>query len=143
MPIINFLDRKSLLSWLEVRKMVLEVGARFQTRIQYYSSFHLVLFLVMAGFLFATASGLGLSFSVLNIEQWVSFSILFVYLGTFVFMFLMPNAYLNQEMEWQIKRLLKVKTVYQRIIRDDGMLKANPITINNRIQQLALMLLRH
>ena len=97
----------------------------------------------MAGFLFATASGLGLSFSVLNIEQWVSFSILFVYLGTFVFMFLMPNAYLNQEMEWQIKRLLKVKTVYQRIIRDDGMLKANPITINNRIQQLALMLLRH
>ena len=143
MPIINFLDRKSLLSWLEVRKMVLEVGARFQTRIQYYSSFHLVLFLVMAGFLFATASGLGLSFSVFNIEQWVSFSILFVYLGTFVFMFLMPNAYLNQEMEWQIKRLLKVKTVYQRIIRDDGMLKANPITINNRIQQLALMLLRH
>ena len=95
MPIINFLDRKSLLSWLEVRKMVLEVGARFQTRIQYYSSFHLVLFLVMAGFLFATASGLGLSFSVFNIEQWVSFSILFVYLGTFVFMFLMPNAYLN------------------------------------------------
>ena len=87
----------------------------------------------MAGFLFATASGLGLSFSVLTIEQWVSFSILFVYLGTFVFMFLMPNAYLNQEMEWQIKRLLKVKTVYQRIIRDDGMLKANPITINNRI----------
>ena len=87
----------------------------------------------MAGFLFATASGLGLSFSVFTIEQWVSFSILFVYLGTFVFMFLMPNAYLNQEMEWQIKRLLKVKTVYQRIIRDDGMLKANPITINNRI----------
>ena len=97
----------------------------------------------MAIFLFATASGLGLSFNVLTVEQWISFGILFVYLGIFVFMFLMPNAYLNQEMEWQIKRLLKVKTVYQRIIRDEGMLKANPITINNRIQQLALMLLRH
>ena len=57
-----------------------------------------------------------------------------MYLGVFVFMILMPNAYLNQEMEWQIKRLLKIKQVYQRIIRDDGMLKANPITINNRIQ---------
>ena len=29
MPIINFLDRKSILSWLEVRKMILETGARF------------------------------------------------------------------------------------------------------------------
>ena len=29
MPIINFLDRKSILTWLEVRKMVLETGARF------------------------------------------------------------------------------------------------------------------
>ena len=33
MPIINFLDRKSIISWLEARKMILETGARFQTRI--------------------------------------------------------------------------------------------------------------
>ena len=87
----------------------------------------------MALFLFAVGSGLGVSYSVFSIEQWVSFGGLFSYLCVLVFMFLMPNAYLNQEMEWQIKRLLKIKTVYQRIIRDDGMLKTNPITINNRI----------
>ena len=68
MPIINFLDRKSILTWLEVRKMILETGARFQTRIQYYASFHLIVFFVMAGFIFAVFSGLGLSFSVFTIE---------------------------------------------------------------------------
>ena len=95
MPIINFLDRKSILTWLEVRKMILETGARFQTRIQYYASFHLIFFLMMALFLFAVGSGLGLSYSVFSIEQWVSFGGLFLYLCVLVFMFLMPNAYLN------------------------------------------------
>lgn len=68
MPVFNFLDKKSILTWLEVRKMILETGARFQTRIQYYASFHLVIFLVMAGFIFAAASGLGVSFTVFTIE---------------------------------------------------------------------------
>ena len=95
MPIINFLDRESILTWLEVRKMVLETGARFQTRIQYYASFHLIIFIVMALFIFAAASGLGVSFTIFTIEQWVSFAIIFTYLMIFVFMFLMPNAYLN------------------------------------------------
>ena len=49
----------------------------------------------MALFIFAAASGLGVSFTVFNVEQWVSFAIIFTYLMTFVFMFLMPNAYLN------------------------------------------------
>ena len=51
--------------------------------------------MVMALFLFAAASGLGVSFTVFSVEQWVSFGILFTYLSVFVFMFLMPNAYLN------------------------------------------------
>ena len=29
MPTINFLDRESLLSWLEARKLILETGSRF------------------------------------------------------------------------------------------------------------------
>ena len=29
MPIFNFLDRKTILTWLETRKMILETGARF------------------------------------------------------------------------------------------------------------------
>ena len=33
LPTINFFDTESLLSWLEARKLVLEIGNRFQIRI--------------------------------------------------------------------------------------------------------------
>ena len=33
MPVINFLDKESLLSWLEARRLVLDIGGRFQMRI--------------------------------------------------------------------------------------------------------------
>ena len=29
MPVLNFMDRKSLLTWLETRKLILETGSRF------------------------------------------------------------------------------------------------------------------
>ena len=59
---------------------------------------------------------------------------MYAYLTIFVIMILLPNAYLNKEMMWQIKRLLKIKQVYQRLIRDDNLLRANPVTIKSRIQ---------
>lgn len=33
MPTVNFMDRQSLLTWLEARKVALEVGARYQRRV--------------------------------------------------------------------------------------------------------------
>ena len=33
LPTINFLDTQSLLSWLEARKITLELGSRFELRI--------------------------------------------------------------------------------------------------------------
>ena len=132
MPVINFLDIESLLSWLEARRLVLETGARFQVRIQYYTSYYLAIFIVMTIFFFAVASGLGLSFSILTVPQWVCFSCFYLFFVVFIFMILTPNAYLNKEMHWQIKRLLKIKQVYQRIIRDDKVLKTNPVQILNR-----------
>ena len=57
-------------------------------------------------------------------------------------MILLPNSYLNKEMQLQIKKLLKIREVYQRILRDDEFIKANPVNIPNRIQQLGLKQLR-
>jgi len=33
MPTVNFMDKQSLLTWLEARKVALEVGPRYQNRI--------------------------------------------------------------------------------------------------------------
>ena len=57
-------------------------------------------------------------------------------------MILFPNSFLNEEMMLQIKKLLKIREVYQRLLRDDEFLKANPVNIPNRIQQLGLKQLR-
>ena len=106
------MDKESLLSWLEARRLVLEIGGRFQVRIQYYSSYFLIIFIVMTIFIFMAASGLGIDMSYLTIPQWACFGGMYAYLTIFVIMILLPNAYLNKEMMWQIKRLLKIKQVY-------------------------------
>ena len=61
------MDKESLLSWLEARRLVLEIGGRFQVRIQYYSSYFLIIFIVMTIFIFMAASGLGIDMSYLTI----------------------------------------------------------------------------
>ena len=67
MPVINFLDKESLLSWLEGRRLVLDIGARFQVRIQYYSSYFMVIFIAMTVYFFMVATGLGLDYDALTI----------------------------------------------------------------------------
>ena len=67
MPIINYLDRKSIISWLETRKMILEIGSRFQTRIQYFVSYHIVIFALMALVIFLAGGGI-IDFKILTIE---------------------------------------------------------------------------
>ena len=43
MPTLNFMDKKSLMTWLEARKLVLTTGSRFQIRIQYYVTYYIML----------------------------------------------------------------------------------------------------
>ena len=100
LPIINFMDKESLLSWLEARRLVLEIGGRFQVRIQYYSSYFLIIFIMMTVFIFMAASGLGIDMSYLTIPKWALFGTMYAYLTVFVIMILLPNAYLNKEMMW-------------------------------------------
>ena len=67
MPVINFLDKESLLSWLEGRRLVLDIGARFQVRIQYYSSYFMVIFIAMTVYFFMVATGLGLDYDAFTV----------------------------------------------------------------------------
>ena len=43
MPTLNFMDKKSLMTWLEARKLVLITGSRFQIRIQLYVSYFIIM----------------------------------------------------------------------------------------------------
>ena len=56
---------------------------------------------------------------------------------------LLPTSYVNMQTQYQMKRLIHLKEVYQRIIRDPSILRANPITLDTKIQRLSVKLLRH
>lgn len=72
----------------------------------------------------------------------MSFVIWTLILLVLVLMVLLPNSYLNEEMMWQIKRMTRLREVYQRLVRDPQILKDNPVRIQNRIQQLGVKMLR-
>ena len=63
-------------------------------------------------------------------------------LGTLVMMSLIPTSYLNEEMMWQIKRLTRIRETYNHIVRDDQLIRANPASVQNRIQRIGLTMLR-
>jgi len=71
----------------------------------------------MLVFAFTVFSGF-VSFYTLSEEQWASFTLWTLILLTLVMMVLLPNSYLNEEMMWQIKRMTRLREIYQRLVRD-------------------------
>ena len=53
LPTINFLDPRSLLTWLEARKIILEMGIRFQKRVHIYVTYWIMITAVLLSLLFA------------------------------------------------------------------------------------------
>jgi hypothetical protein len=56
LPVFNLVDPESIVTWIELRHLILEAGSRFQIRIQIYSAFFIII--IWYGldlFLFATA----------------------------------------------------------------------------------------
>lgn len=111
MPSLNFMDTKSLLTWLEARKLVLETGNRFQIRIQYHVSYFLLVVSAQLALIFAVL-GTFIPSDILTMEQWISFTITAAFLFIFAMMILLPTSYLNTEVRWQMKRLTRIREVY-------------------------------
>ena len=105
LPTLNFVDRQSLVTWLEARRLVLDTGKRFTTRIHYYVTYYLLICACMLLFIFAIVTTL-IHHENLNLAQWVSFGLSTTVLTISMLLVLVPTSYLNTEMEHQIKRLI-------------------------------------
>lgn len=110
-PTLNFMDTQSLLTWLETRKMILEMGERFQTRIQLYISYFMSLCALLLTFVFAVLSG-AVSKDALSTEQWISFSVYSGVLFVTLLCIMLPTSYLNKEIFVQMRFLTKRREVY-------------------------------
>ena len=140
-PTIDFLDQKTLQSWLEGRKLIFRLGERFFLRLQYYTSFFIITSIASQIFGFCVLANL-VSTDIMSTAGWISFTCNIVPLNIIVLIILIPSAYINEEIRSQVKSLMRVREVYQRIVRDEVMFKDNPTYITNTIQQLAIRKLR-
>lgn len=130
LPTLNFIDPKTMTAWLEARKLVLDIGSRFIVRIQYYMSTYFAI--AGLGTLFVIGYILKYIQIEISLEVWICLGTILVVLDVYVLLVLWPYSYVNEQTAYQIKRLVFLKGIMQRIIRDDDMLVSNV----NRIRQL-------
>ena len=95
LPTINFLDPRSLLTWLEARKVVLELGARFQKRVHIYTTYWLVITASLLFLLFAVINGY-VDHTILSTQQWIVIGIHATFLTIVCTAILLPTSYVNK-----------------------------------------------
>ena len=111
MPTINSLDTQSLLSWLKARRLILELGSRFSTRVQMYVSYYILVDAILLILIFAVGSGL-IESQILSVKAWIFIAIHAILLTTCLLLILLPSSYVNMQTKYQMKRLIFLKEVY-------------------------------
>ena len=94
LPVINFLDTQSLLSWLAARKIILDMGNRFDLRIQFYVSYFMLIDSIMVVLLFAFGSGF-ISGNIMSTKAWIVIAIFAAYLTIYLMAIMLPSSYIN------------------------------------------------
>ena len=82
------------------------------------------------------------SAEIMSTPAWISFICYTIPLNIIVLVVITPSAYLNDEISTQTKTLMKVREVYQRLVRDNDILRDSPNVIDSRIHQIAIRKLR-
>ena len=132
LPVINFLESKSLLSWLAARKIMLDMGFRFELRVQAFISFYIIADAIMLLLLFALGSGFT-SGDFMSTKAWIILAVHASILTTLLLIVMLPSSYINKQTQFQMKRLIFLKEVYQWIVRDKNILQQNPKRLDTKI----------
>ena len=82
--------------------------------------------------LFALASGF-IDGSIMTTKAWIVLAVHASLLTPILLGILLPSSYVNQQTNYQIKRLIFLKEVYQWIVRDQSIVKQNPKRLNTRV----------
>ena len=123
LPTLNFIDPKTMTAWMEARKMVLNIGARFIIRIQFYLGVYLAI--AGIGSIFILLVLVGYIKVKLTLVQWICLSTVIGILDIYCLAIMFPYSYINEQSRWQLKRLLFLKSILQRITHDETLLGSN------------------
>ena len=137
LPVINIVDPTSIMTWMEIRRLVIHTGSRFQIRIQIYTSMYIALMFILDVILFGAAS-LVISLDTFHPITWMYIITYAVVFTSYMLGIMYPLAYINEQTRHQIRQLIQFKEVIQRVVRDKRLLYCHPLQIDNRIQQVAI-----
>eukprot|EP00347_Sterkiella_histriomuscorum_P012297 403369129 len=112
-PLINYFDPETLLSWMDMRQIMLDIGKRFTIRIEYYIKVYLIFYA------FATLFYLLWFFEVFQIEL----SATMVAMGTFeilnhlimLYLIFYNGAMLNDIQSQQLLRICELRNIMERL----------------------------
>ena len=138
LPTINFICPKSMTTWFEARSLVLDVGRRFAVRIQYYMAAYL--FFVGLGILFSFACAAGyINWKYLKPVQWICFSLTLFVFASYCLSIMWPYSYVNEQSKYQLKRIINLRSVLMRLLRDNRMLISNARRVRNLVLRKSLV----
>eukprot|EP00347_Sterkiella_histriomuscorum_P022057 403331836 len=115
-PLINYFDPQSLMSWLDLRMMVLDIGQRFSVRIQLYMSLYLITYGLIG------VLQLLWFFEVYEVE--VSFSLVYtlsfevLLFGFILYSYFYAASQVNEISSNQLLRIIEIRSVLERVKLD-------------------------
>jgi hypothetical protein len=99
------------------------------------------IFILLAGvgILYALAAGSGyVNWKYLTIKQWICAGSYFFFLSCLCLNVMWPYSYVNEQSRLQLKRLVQLKAVLQRLVRDERILISNSKAIEQQILRKAV-----
>ena len=137
LPVFNFFDPASLVTWFECRHLVLNIGSNYANRVKVYTTIYLLAMIILDVTFFLAFSNL-LPWNTFSSEAWISLAVLAVTMTISILKVMYPFSYLNEETTLQIERVTKIKELMFRLAHDESVLTKNPNTIFNRAQMSAM-----
>ncbi|CDW86982.1 UNKNOWN [Stylonychia lemnae] len=133
-PLLNYFDPQTLLSWMDMRIMILDVGRRFTIRIELYASVYLIVYSAFGAFYLCWF------FEVLDFKFSTPLVVMgaFELLNFFYFIYCMfyTGAIINEITTKQILRVSELRNVLERLIVDwDRIMSPVQIKCNNLLNK--------
>ena len=142
-PTFNFTNCASICTWLDARRIAQLLGKRFQLRLHNIMVVYGFMSLVMTVILLASFGKYIPLLDYLEIEHVVTMMAYWLLVSTQLVHILFNFADMNVQTNNQIRQFIKIRELILRIVVQPDVIKTNPHTIPNRVQQIVIQQLRN
>jgi len=117
-PLFNFMDPNSLLTWLDMRNLIKDVGYKFHIRIYIYGTAFAIFVGVNVSFLVLYFYGYPIMYLPTHTDFFLSQILIVIVMTIVLACQLVPLSYINEETERQIAIFNEIRHFLHRMISD-------------------------